>query len=134
MYKTAHFLYKLHIPLLPYLIQQLLRVCFSCVIPFKCKIGRNVHFAFNGLGVVIHARCTIGNNVLISHQVTLGGRGGEGVPLICDNVYIGAGAKILGSVKVGNNAKIGANAVVLTDVPDNATAVGVPAKIIVNKC
>lgn len=64
-------------------------------------------------------------------HVTIGGRVGPGVPVIGDNVRIGSGAKVLGGIRIGNYAQIGANAVVIKDVPDNATAVGVPAKIIV---
>lgn len=72
----------------------------------------------------------IGDHVKIYQQVTIGARGNEWHPIIENNVLIGAGAKILGSVHVGNGAKVGANSVVLSDVPANATAVGLPAKII----
>lgn len=130
IYRASNTLYKARIPLIPFIIQQILRFGFCCFIPYQTRIGKNVHFAFNGLGIVIHARCVIGNNVWISHQVTLGGRGKEGVPVIGNNVYIGAGAKVLGEIKIGDNAIIGANAVVITDIPDGATAVGVPARII----
>jgi len=85
------------------------------------------------MGIVINPACVIGNNVKINQQVTLGGSGDKGCPIIGDNVYIGAGAKVLGGVRIGNNAKIGANAVVLADIPDGATAVGVPARILVKK-
>ena len=82
------------------------------------------------MGIVLHKDCVIGNNVEIDQHVTLGGRKDDKVPIIGDNVRIGAGAKILGGVKIGDNAKIGANAVVITDVPNGSTAVGVPARII----
>lgn len=76
---------------------------------------------------------SIGDNSIIYHQVTIGVINNQnGSPQIGKNVFIGAGAKILGPIKVGNNAKIGANAVVLCDVPENATAVGVPARIIIS--
>jgi serine O-acetyltransferase len=87
-------------------------------------------------GVIVVAK-KIGRNCRVSHQVTIGHIGGfkgGGAPIIGDNVYIGAGAKVLGDIIVGNNVKIGANAVVLRDVPDNATAVGVPAKFIYPHC
>jgi serine O-acetyltransferase len=100
------------------------------VIPPQVQIGENVRFGYNGLGIVIHECCKIGDNVIIGHHVTIGGRGGFGVPVIGNNVLIGAGAKILGDIKIGDNAKIGANAVVLDDVPECCTAVGVPARIV----
>jgi serine O-acetyltransferase len=82
-------------------------------------------------GIVIHPASQIGVNCTIYQQVTLGGRDdNHGAPVIGANVLIGTGAKILGSVTVGDGARIGANAVVLADVPPRATAVGVPAKII----
>lgn len=74
----------------------------------------------------IGEKCRVSQQVVIGH---LGGFRGGGIPTLGDNVYVGVGAKILGEIKVGNNAKIGANAVVLNDVPDNAVAVGIPAQI-----
>jgi serine O-acetyltransferase len=132
IYRTSNTLYRWRIPVLPFLIQQFLRFGFSCFIPYKTRIGnRNIHFGHNGLGVVLDYRCVIGNDVRIDQEVTIGIRWDEDVaPIIGNNVRIGAGAKVLGSIKVGDGARIGANAVVLTDVPDGATAVGVPARII----
>lgn len=76
-------------------------------------------------GIIIHTDAIIGENCIIMQQVTIGGamNGGDGVPVIGDNVLIGAGAKIIGPIKVGNNVKIGANAVVVKDIPDNSTVV-----------
>jgi serine O-acetyltransferase len=81
-------------------------------------------------GVVIHKNAIIGANCMIMQQVTVGQTAKDGVPRIGRNVYIGAGAKILGPVTLGNNVNVGANAVVLRDVPDGCTAVGVPASIV----
>jgi serine O-acetyltransferase len=81
-------------------------------------------------GIVIHPGAIIGPNCLIFQQVTIGSRGDKGLPVIGGHVDIGAGAKILGGVKIGDHAIIGANAVVLQDVPAGKTAVGIPAKII----
>ena len=81
-------------------------------------------------GVVIHEDARIGDDCMIMQQVTVGMIGDGEVPTIGDRVYIGAGAKIIGKVLIGDGARIGANAVVLTDVPANCTAVGVPARII----
>jgi serine O-acetyltransferase len=81
-------------------------------------------------GVVIHEDARIGEDCMIMQQVTVGMIGDGDVPTIGNRVYIGAGAKIIGKVVVGDGARIGANAVVVSDVPSNCTAVGVPAKII----
>jgi serine O-acetyltransferase len=129
-YKASHSMYKRKIPFLPTLMKGIIRLCFCAVIPPELEVGQNVLFGYNGLGIVIHPNCRIGDDVIISQNVTIGGREGPEVPIIGNNVMIGAGAKILGNVKIGNNAKIGANAVVLIDVPENATAVGVPAVIV----
>jgi len=124
IWKVAHQLNKYHIPLLPFMLQQILRIFFSCFLPYKTRMGRNVHFAHNGLGTVVHPDCVIGDDVMIFSGVTLS------VPQIGNRVHIFTGAKVIGMVKIGNNVKIGANAVVLCDLPDNCTAVGVPARII----
>lgn len=95
------------------------------------KIGRRVVID-HGMGVVIGETAEIGDDVLIYHGVTLGGTANAPVkrhPTVGDRVLIGAGAKILGPLTIGNDARIGANAVVVTDVPDHGVAVGVPAKI-----
>jgi serine O-acetyltransferase len=97
-------------------------------IPLNCRIGGGLLLPHPN-GVVIHPNADIGPNCLIFQQVTLGDAGG-GTPQIGGHVDIGAGAKIVGAVKVGDHARIGANAVVLADVPAGATAVGIPARII----
>lgn len=97
-------------------------------IPLVCDIGGGLLIPHPN-GIVIHPEATIGVNCLIFHQVTIGMRGRPGVPSIEGHVDIGAGAKILGPVCIGSHAKVGANAVVLTDVPTRALAIGVPAKI-----
>lgn len=111
----------------------IIRGFYSCDVQSNTKIGKDLDLSHNGLGVVIHPRSVIGDNVKILQGVTIGGRIGPQLPIIGNNVQIGAGAKILGGVRIGNNARIGANAVVLIDIPDGCTAVGVPAKIISSK-
>ena len=97
-------------------------------IPLTCRIEGGLMLPHPN-GIVIHPEAKIGPNCLIFQQVTIGiGKGG--LPVIKGNVDIGAGAKLLGGIVVGARARIGANAVVVRDVPDGATAIGVPAKII----
>lgn len=99
-------------------------------IPSGTRIGRNLRLPHGGRGVIVHPASRIGDDVTIYHQVTIGVRGSENdAPVIEDGVYIGAKASILGPVRVGTGARIGAGAVVLEDVPDGATAAGVPARI-----
>lgn len=109
------------------------RIMFACEIPPSTQIGRNVVFAHNGLGCVVNEEAVIGDETKILQNVTIGGRGSHGVPKIGKNVRIGCGAAIIGGLKIGNNVRIGANAVVLKDIPDDAIAVGIPAKIISNE-
>lgn len=97
-------------------------------IPLTCKIGGGLLMPHPN-GIVIHPAAIIGPNCLIFQQVTIG-IGNGGTPTIMGNVDIGAGAKIFGAIVVGPRAKIGANAVVLRNVPEAATAIGVPARII----
>lgn len=100
-------------------------------IPLTCSIGGGLLIPHPN-GIVIHPAAKIGVNCLILQQVTIGTRGENDPPRIEGHVDIGAGAKILGPVHIGIHARIGANAVVLTDVPAGATAIGIPANIVEN--
>ncbi len=97
-------------------------------IPLGCKIGGGLLLPHPN-GVVIHGNVVIGPNCLIFQQVTLGAAG-RGVPVLGGHVDIGAGAKVLGKIRIGNDVRIGANSVVLRDVPDGATVVGIPATVV----
>jgi serine O-acetyltransferase len=107
-------------------------VCSSEILP-TTKIGYGLRLEHPN-GIIIHRDVVIGKNARIRHQVTIGWSHsktlGSGVPVIGDNVSIGAGAKIIGNIHIGNNVSIGANSVVTKDVPDNAVVAGIPAKII----
>jgi serine O-acetyltransferase len=98
-------------------------------ISLNCKIGGGLLIPHPN-GIVIHPGVIIGVNCLIFQQVTLGTRGTSDVPVIEGHVDIGAGAKVLGAIRIGAHARVGANAVVLSDVPNETDAVGIPAKII----
>ena len=119
------------------IISQLSRFLTGIEIHPKAKIGKNL-FIDHGMGVVIGETSEIGDNVTIYHMVTLGGispsinsdsqREIKRHPTLMDNVVVGSGAQILGPITIGKNAKVGANAVVTKDVPDNAVMIGVPAR------
>lgn len=128
LYRLARFLYLKRIPLLPRFFGRLIRLLYSCEIPYTADIHPTVTFAHHGLGVVIGHRVVIGPNCKILQNVTIGGKSKiPANPVLAENVSVGAGAVILGDVHVGANVSIGANAVVLHDVPENMIAVGVPA-------
>lgn len=129
IFRFSHFLYILKIPFLPRALYALNRILFSVVLPPSVEVGKSTVFGYSGLGIVIHARCKIGDRVQIGTNVTVGGRNGyQDVPIIEDDVIVGSGAKILGPITIGRGAKIGANAVVLSNVPESSTFVGVPAR------
>ena len=130
-YRIAHGLYKIKLFFLARLISQLGRFFTGIEIHPGAKIGKGL-FIDHGMGVVIGETAEIGDNVTIYHGVTLGGTGkdkGKRHPTVGNNVIIGCGAKILGPISIGDEAKIGANSVVLKDVPKGKTAVGIPAVI-----
>lgn len=131
IFRLSAWLHRHRIPFLPRMLYALNRMLFAVVLPPGVTMGRNVLLAYSGLGIVVHARAVIGDQVKISQNVTIGGRAGLlEVPVIEDGVEIGAGACVLGPITIGRGAKIGANAVVLHDVPAGATAVGIPAHAI----
>lgn len=131
-FRRANWCWKHHIPVLPGLIMRVCRVIYSIDLPYTCEIGKNVVFQHNGLGCVIHSRAVIGEGTEIYQNVTIGGRNGRGHPIIGKNVFIGAGACILGGITIGDNAIIGANSTVIEDVPEGGVVVGNKAKLI--KC
>lgn len=131
MHRFAHKLYNKKFYFMARLVSQLNRFITGIEIHPGAKIGKGL-FIDHGMGVVIGETAEVGNNVTIYHGVTLGGTGkdkGKRHPTVGDDVVIGAGSKVLGPIYIGSGAKIGANAVVLRDVPSNATAVGVPARV-----
>ena len=100
-------------------------------IPSGCTIGKDSIFAYGGISVVIHPGAKIGNHCMICQGVTIGGKsGGDFVPVIEDNVFVGPGVVILGNVKIGHDSIIGANAVVLEDVLPYSVVGGIPARLL----
>lgn len=132
-YRIAHFLYGKKIFFLARVISQLARFFTGIEIHPGAKIGKGL-FIDHGMGVVIGETTEIGDNVTIYHGVTLGGTGketGKRHPTVEDNVIIGAGAKVLGPILLRNGSRVGANTVVLKEVPENATVVGCAGRNIV---
>jgi serine O-acetyltransferase len=138
-HKIAHFFYIAGFDLIARIISQTTRFFTGIEIHPGAKIGKKL-FIDHGMGVVIGETSEIGNNVTIYHAVTLGGispsinsneqRNVKRHPTIGDDVVIGSGAQIIGPVKIGNTSRIAANAVVVNDVPENSTMVGIPAKAV----
>lgn len=106
------------------LLSKAIRFFYSCELPASVIIGEGSELMHGGLGTVIHQRAVIGNNCKIYQNVTIAGDINGGVPIVGNDVLIGTGAFLMGNIKIGNGAKIGANTVVLVDVPPNTTIVG----------
>ena len=138
-HQISNFFYKAGFDLIARIISQTIRFFTGIEIHPGAKIGKNL-FIDHGMGVVIGETSEIGDNVTIYHNVTLGGsspsidserqRHEKRHPTIGNDVVIGSGAQIIGPIKVGNNSRIAANAVVVKDVQENATMVGIPAKAV----
>lgn len=131
IHAVAHWLWKKHVPLLPRLLSLFNRVVFAVQLPASTVLGPGVRLNYSGLGTIIHHRAVVGAHAEIAPGVVIGGRSGMWeVPVIEEDVHIGVGAKVLGPVRVGRGAIVGANAVVLHDVPPGTTVVGIPARIL----
>ncbi|MEM9264951.1 MAG: serine O-acetyltransferase [Cyanobacteria bacterium P01_F01_bin.13] len=132
LYRVAHVLWKLGLPFVPRLISHLARLITGIEIHPGATIGEAV-FIDHGMGVVIGETAIVGDYSLIYQGVTLGGTGketGKRHPTLGTQVVVGAGAKVLGNIQIGNNVRIGAGSVVLRDVPSDCTVVGVPGRIV----
>ncbi|MBW4680035.1 MAG: serine O-acetyltransferase [Microcoleus vaginatus WJT46-NPBG5] len=131
-YRLAHWLHLLKIPFIPRLISHLARFFTGIEIHPGAKIGKGI-FIDHGMGVVIGETAIVGDYALIYQGVTLGGTGkesGKRHPTLGECVVVGAGAKVLGNLEIGNNVRIGAGSVVLRDVPSDCTVVGIPGRIV----
>lgn len=132
-HRLAHAFYKRKFYFIARVISQISRFFTGIEIHPGAKIGRRF-FIDHGMGVVIGETCEIGDNVTVFQGVTLGGTGkekGKRHPTVKDNALIATGAKVLGSITIGENSKVGAGSVVLKDVPPNSTVVGIPGKIVI---
>ncbi len=131
LHRLAHFLWRRGVPFIPRLISQFARHITGVEIHPGAVIGESF-FIDHGMGVVIGETAVIGSNVTLFQGVTLGGTGkerGRRHPTLGNDIVVGTGAKILGNITIGDNVNIGANAVVIKDVPSDSTVVGVPGRI-----
>jgi serine O-acetyltransferase len=131
-HRLAHELYRWRVPLLPRVISQISRFFTGIEIHPGARIGRRF-FIDHGMGVVIGETTEIGDDVLLYQGVTLGGTGnetGKRHPTLGNHVVVGTGAKVLGSIKIGDHVRIGAGSVVVHPVPDYSTVVGVPGHVV----
>ena len=131
-HRLAHALYKLHVPVVPRLVSHLSRFLTGIEIHPGAKIGEGL-FVDHGMGVVIGETTEIGDDCSLFQGVTLGGTSTKRTkrhPTLGNNVIVGAGANLIGAIHVGDNARIGAGSVVVTNVPDNATVIGVPGHVV----
>lgn len=131
LYRVGRYFRKIGLKPVSKIFEALTHFLFSSTIPSTCQIGEGTYCSHRGIAVVIHKSSVIGKDCIIGTSVVLGGRNGgtPGGPVLGDRVYIGTGAKIIGAINIGDDVKIGANAVVLNDVPNGATVVGIPAKV-----
>ena len=131
LHRLSHRLYRRGLILPARMIQALIFLVFSAVLPAEVAIGNRTRYGHGGVGIVLNSNATIGDHVLISHGVTIGGRSRQTrYPVVENDVYIGAGAKILGDLTIGHHSIIGANSVVLSTIPPNSVAVGMPARVV----
>ena len=133
-HRIAHAFYKKNMLFLARLISQISRFFTGIEIHPGATIGRRL-FIDHGMGIVIGETCEIGDDVTLYQGVTLGGTGkekGKRHPTLGNNVLVASGAKVLGSITIGENSKIGAGSVVLMDVPSDSTVVGIPGKVVIS--
>ena len=140
-YRCARWCYTHHLKPIAVILRMFTYLIHNSYIPFTAEIGRGTLFGYKGIGVIIHSNPKIGDNCIIGSNVTLGGGNGpsknkiavfnkirRNVPVVGDRVYLATGSKIIGDVVIGDDAIIGANAVVVCDIPSATVWGGVPAK------
>ncbi|MBX9988616.1 serine O-acetyltransferase [Priestia aryabhattai] len=130
-YRVANYLHKKKVPLIPLALTRIIQITYGIDIDYRAKIGSGCCIV-HGVGTVVGCGAVIGENAKIYHGVTLGIADSpnreDGFPTVGDNALIGAGAKLLGKINIGDQVRIGANSVVINDIPNNCSAFGIPAK------
>jgi len=131
LHRIAHALHGWGVPVLPLVVALVNRLVFGCWIGPGARLGARVSLGYGGLGVVVHGRAVVGDDVRVGPGVVIGGRSKEwGVPVIGDRCVISTGAKVLGKVTLGDEVVVGANAVVIADVDARCVVAGVPARVV----
>lgn len=131
VHRVAHWLYERRVALLPRALDYVIFLVFNSTIHHSTQIGRGSICGYRGMSILIHKRAVLGENVAIGAHVVIGGRSGQReAPVIGNDVYLGANCCVLGSVRIGDGATIGAGAIVLDDVPPGRVAVGNPARLL----
>ena len=131
IYRIGHWFHVNKMKPIGKMISYFNRLMFSVWLPSSSSVGKNFTLGYWGLGIVIHSNTKIGDNVTIAQNVTIGRNfGHKKVPVIGNDVYIGAGSVIFGEITIGNNVIVGSNTLVNKSIPDNCTVVGNPFKII----
>ena len=136
LYRLGRWCLLHNIPFLPKVVQNLIFLMYNSYIPLSAEIGEGTVFAYGGIGVVIHAQAKIGGGCVIGQGVTVGAAEAfasslpNKCPVIFDNCYIGAGARLLGDITIGSGCQIGAGSVVLSSIPDHSVVAGIPAKVL----
>lgn len=128
LYRLMQASRRMHLAPLEMIFNKLLAICGGCIIGRGAEFGPGL-VLIHSMGIVINGRVRGGANVMIEHQVTIGAEKRQ-MPVLGDDVFLGAGAKILGPITLGDGVRIGANAVVLQDIPPHCTAVGIPARVV----
>ncbi len=127
--RLSNRLWKRGVPKLPSLIQKYIHFRYNCDLDKAIVAGEGTRLGHHGIGVVVNKLSRIGRNCILAQNVTLASKDG-GAPELGDWVYVGANSVVLGGVKIGNNAFVGALSLVNQDVPDNAIVIGIPAKVL----
>ncbi len=131
LYRIGNFFYRCKMPVFGMFISYVNRLLFSVWLPSSAKIGNKFTIGYWGLGIVIHSNTTIGDNCQINQNVTIGRNfGDKDVPIIGNDVYIGAGSVVFGEITIGDNVIIGSNSLVNKSIPSNCTVVGNPMRIV----
>lgn len=136
LHRIGRWFYQRRMPFVAKMVSNLIFLLFNSYIPSSASIGKGTVFAYGAIGVVIHADAKIGEGCVIGQGATIGAAEGfvssqkHACPHIGNHCYLGAGVKLLGGISVGSHCQIGAGTIVLSDLPDHAIAVGVPARVI----
>jgi serine O-acetyltransferase len=130
LHRIGNWFYINKLIIISKVIDGIIFLLYNSYIPSSAKIGKKTIFAYKGIGVVIHSRAIIGNNCIIGQNITIGGKEGDNnPPIIGNNVYIGAGSRIIGEINIGDNCIIGVNSVVNKSFPSNTTIIGIPGRV-----